>query len=206
MRLAHVVEAPRRPQRSAPAGIRVGGPTRRTRAPSSCSRRRWSGPPGCAARRRRWPPSGRRRSRRSRRMVRASSRAWVGCSWLAVAGVDHAAADLLRQQAAAPEAAWRTTSRSGFMAFRVTAVSIRVSPLVIDEVRGLMLTVSAPSRLAASSKTALGAGRGLEEQVDQGAPLSRVAASCRAGGSGRRRRRPGRAGPRPRAGSGRRRR
>ena len=37
------------------------------------------------------------------------------------------------------------------MAFSVTAVSIRVSPLVIDEVRGLMFTVSAPRRLAASS-------------------------------------------------------
>ena len=40
---------------------------------------------------------------------------------------------------------------SGRMAFRVTAVSIRVSPLVTEEVRGAMLTVSAPSRLAANS-------------------------------------------------------
>ena len=38
------------------------------------------------------------------------------------------------------------------MAFSVTAVSIRVSPLATDEARGLMLTTSAPSRLPASSK------------------------------------------------------
>ena len=38
------------------------------------------------------------------------------------------------------------------MAFRVTAVSIKVSPLATLEVRGLMFTTSAPRRLPASSK------------------------------------------------------
>jgi len=37
------------------------------------------------------------------------------------------------------------------MAFNVTAVSIRVSPLATDEVLGFMLTTSAPRRLPASS-------------------------------------------------------
>ena len=38
------------------------------------------------------------------------------------------------------------------MAFSVTAVSISVSPLAMDDERGLMLTTSAPNRLPASSK------------------------------------------------------
>ena len=38
------------------------------------------------------------------------------------------------------------------MAFSVIAVSIRVSPLFTEEVATSMLTTSAPSRLAASSK------------------------------------------------------
>jgi len=52
---------------------------------------------------------------------------------------------------AAPDEACRMIRMSGCMALRVTAVSIRVSPLEIDEERGLMFTVSAPRRLPASS-------------------------------------------------------
>ena len=37
------------------------------------------------------------------------------------------------------------------MAFKVTAVSISVSPLLIEDCRGLMLTTSAPRRLPASA-------------------------------------------------------
>ena len=48
----------------------------------------------------------------------------------AVAGVDDAAADTFcDSRAGAPDWAWRTTSRSQCMAFRVAAVSISVSPL-----------------------------------------------------------------------------
>ena len=69
------------PQRSAPAGIRVGGPTSRTCAPSMLQHaRRWSGRRGCAARRRRSPPSGPRSGRTRGACDRASSSAWVGCS------------------------------------------------------------------------------------------------------------------------------
>ena len=42
----------------------------------------WSAPRGCAARRRRSPRSALRSCCARRRMVSASSRAWVGCSWL----------------------------------------------------------------------------------------------------------------------------
>jgi hypothetical protein len=52
----------------------------------------------------------------------------------------------------APESAWRTTSASGCMAFRVMAVSISVSPFLMDEVETDMLMTSPPSRLPASSK------------------------------------------------------
>ena len=53
----------------------------------------------------------------------------------AVAGIDHGAVDLLREEATAPAAWWRTTRRSGCMAFSVIAVSISVSPFFTDEAR-----------------------------------------------------------------------
>ena len=70
----------------------------------------------------------------------------------AVAGVDDGAADVARQQGHRAAVGWRTTSTSGCMAFSVIAVSIRVSPFLIDEFATDMLTTSAPSRLPASSK------------------------------------------------------
>ena len=89
---------------------------------------------------------------KARRRVRASSRAWVGCSRQPSPALITLQLTFCARRSAAPEAPWRTTSMSGFMAFSVTAVSIRVSPLVIEELRGAMLTVSAPSLLAAISK------------------------------------------------------
>ena len=56
---------------------------------------------------------------------------------------------------AAPEAEWRITRMSGFIAFSVTAVSIRVSPFFTDEEATGMVTTSAPSRLAAISNEEL---------------------------------------------------
>jgi len=69
----------------------------------------------------------------------------------AVAGVDDRTGDVPRQQAARPEAGWRTTMASGFMASRLRAVSASVSPLVVPEVDALMLMVPADIRLAAIS-------------------------------------------------------
>ena len=54
----------------------------------------------------------------------------------------------------APECGWRTTSRSGCIAFSVSAVSISVSPFFTEDCATAMFITSAPSRLPASSKLA----------------------------------------------------
>ena len=89
---------------------------------------------------------------KARRMESASSSAWVGCSCWPSPALTTEQVTFWESRLAAPDEAWRTTSRSGCMAFSVTAVSISVSPLEIEDERGLMLTTSAPSRLPASSK------------------------------------------------------
>ena len=76
-------------QLSTPAGSRVGGATRITSAPSVCSSstllratREWVMSPTMATvlpLKSLTPGSA---PRRCRRMVKASSRAWVGCSWV----------------------------------------------------------------------------------------------------------------------------
>ena len=50
-----------------------------------------------------------------------------------------------------PRFGWRTTSASGCIAFKVIAVSIRVSPLTIEVAETDMLITSPPSRLPATS-------------------------------------------------------
>ena len=54
----------------------------------------------------------------------------------------------------APDDGWRTTSRSGCIAFSVIAVSISVSPFFTEEAATDMFITLAPSRLPASSKLA----------------------------------------------------
>ena len=54
--------------------------------------------------------------------------------------------------AAAPSASCRITSTSGRIAFRVSAVSLRLSPLRTLEAAGWKLETCAPSRLPAISK------------------------------------------------------
>ena len=143
------------PQRSASPGTRVGGPISRTRAPIIDSidtldraTRLWAMSPQMATVS---PPT----SPNARRRLSRSSRAWVGCSCRPSPALTTAQPTFCDSRAAAPEAPWRTTSTSGFMAFSVAAVSIRVSPLAVDEVRGLSAVTSAPSRLAAISNEAL---------------------------------------------------
>ena len=86
-----------------------------------------------------------------RRMVSASSSACVGCSWLPSPALITAQLTWRASSATAPLSGWRTTSTSGCIAFSVMAVSIRVSPFLIDEAPTDMLTTSAPRRLPASS-------------------------------------------------------
>jgi hypothetical protein len=71
-----------------------------------------------------------------------------------VAGVQDRAVHLLRQQVHGARMGWRTTSRSGCIAFSVIAVSISVSPFLMDDACIDMFITSAPSRLPAISKLA----------------------------------------------------
>ena len=87
-----------------------------------------------------------------RRMVSASSSAWVGCSWLPSPALMTEQLTFSASSLAAPDSAWRTTRTSGRMAFSVIAVSSSVSPFFTEQVATSMLMTSAPSRLPASSK------------------------------------------------------
>src|SRR6185437_954556 len=86
-----------------------------------------------------------------RRMVSASSSAWVGCSWLPSPALMTAQLTFSERSCTAPDSGWRTISTSGCMAFSVIAVSIIVSPFLIELPLTDMLMTSPPSRLPASS-------------------------------------------------------
>ncbi len=90
----------------------------------------------------------------ARRMVRASSSACVGCSCRPSPAFRTAQSTFCASRLTAPEDGCRTTSRSGCMAFSVSAVSISVSPFFTLECPTDMFITSAPSRLPASSKVA----------------------------------------------------
>ena len=87
-----------------------------------------------------------------RRMVSPSRSAWVGCSWEPSPALMTAQVTFSESSLTAPESGWRTTSTSGCMAFKVIAVSIRVSPFLIELQATDMLMTSAPRRLPANSK------------------------------------------------------
>ena len=139
------------PIRSMPRGNRVEGATTRTRAPMVLRRRMFERAtrecitsPQIATTR----PSTRPLLRR---MVSASSSAWVGCSWAPSPALITEPSTLRASNSTAPEAWCRTTRMSGCIAFSVAAVSTRVSPLRIDEDDTDMFMTSAPSRLPAIS-------------------------------------------------------
>ena len=85
--------------------------------------------------------------------MNASRSAWVGCSWvpspaLTTAPLIHPA---FASRCGAPEAQCRTTTASAPIASRVSAVSLRLSPLETLDPWALKLMTSADSRLAAAS-------------------------------------------------------
>ena len=90
----------------------------------------------------------------ARRIVRASSRAWVGCSWRPSPAFSTAQLTFCASRSAAPELGCLTTRRSGCMALSVSAVSISVSPFLTELAPTAMFITSAPRRLPASSKEA----------------------------------------------------
>jgi hypothetical protein len=89
-----------------------------------------------------------------RRMVKASSRAWVGCSWAPSPALITAASMCLSKKCGEPAARWRITRMSGCMAWRFRAVSSRDSPFLALEVEGDRFSPSADRRFSAISKEA----------------------------------------------------
>src|SRR5262245_52694831 len=142
------------PKRSTPDGMSVDGATTRTLAPSVVSRMMFER----ATRECRMSPQMAITSPSTppllRRIVRASSSAWVGCSCAPSPALTTEQSTFCASSSTAPDAWWRTTMMSGRMALSVTAVSISVSPLRIEEEPVDMFITSAPSRLPASSNDA----------------------------------------------------
>ena len=91
------------------------------------------------------------------RIVKASSSACVGCSWVP----SPALTTLERTQpewasrCGAPLAPWRTTTASAPIASSVSAVSLRLSPLATLDPFAEKLITSAESRFAAASNEIL---------------------------------------------------
>ena len=88
------------------------------------------------------------------RRVRASSRAWVGCSWAPSPAFTIAERQWRARKCGAPEEACRTTIMSGFMASRFFAVSSRVSPFWALDPAVVMVRLSAESTFSATSNEA----------------------------------------------------
>ena len=88
------------------------------------------------------------------RIVKASKRACVGCSCKPSPAFITEQLTFSANSFTAPDCGWRTTIRSGFIAFNVNAVSIRVSPFLIDDACMAIFITSAPRRFPASSKEA----------------------------------------------------
>ena len=87
-----------------------------------------------------------------RRIVKASSSAWVGCSWAPSPALITPASMRLASMWGTPGWAWRMTTRSGAMACRLSAVSISVSPFSSAEPEVEKLMLSADRRFSAISK------------------------------------------------------
>ena len=86
------------------------------------------------------------------RIVNASSSACVGCWCLPSPPLTTWASMCCVRMRGAPSCLLRTTMRSQFMASSVSAVSARVSPLVVDELEAEKLMTSPERRLPAISK------------------------------------------------------
>ena len=81
-----------------------------------------------------------------------SSSPCVGCSWMPSPALTTLASSSRASSSADPEEEWRTTTVSTCIASMFLAVSTRLSPFCTLDVEPWKFTVSADSRLAASSK------------------------------------------------------
>ncbi len=86
-----------------------------------------------------------------RRMVNASSRAWVGCSWDPSPALTTLPLTQPASRYGAPDALCLITTASAPIASSVSAVSFRLSPFATLEPLAEKLMTSADSRLAAAS-------------------------------------------------------
>ena len=86
-----------------------------------------------------------------RRMVSASSSAWVGCSCEPSPALTTPAVSSRASIPGTPTWRWRTTTKSGNIEAMLRAVSRSVSPFACDERSTEKLTMSADSRCAAIS-------------------------------------------------------
>ena len=130
----------------------VGGPHTRTCAPSFCKQkillratRLWTMSPKMQT----FLPA---RSPRRSRMEKASSKAWVGCSWVPSPALMIDALMLRLKKWWAPGAGWRITTMSTFIERILLTVSSSVSPFLTEELLAEKLTTSALRRFSASSK------------------------------------------------------
>ena len=110
-----------------------------------------------------------------RRIVNASSSAWVGCSCVPSPALTTPASiqPLPASTRGAPDAGWRMTTPSAPIAARVCAVSLRLSPFETLEPFALKLMTSAREPLGGGLEGDAGAGRVLEEQVHDGLAAQR---------------------------------
>ena len=162
------------PKRSRRAAARSRAPPAAPARPSSLSRRCWSAPRGVqhvAADRHHQPldPAA------ARRMVSASSSAWVGCSCAPSPALITRQSTLRDRSSAAPEAWWRTTRMSGLHGVQGHGRVDQGLALGIEDEDDRHVHHIGAQPLAGQFEGGLGAGRGLEEQVDQGAPSQRAA-------------------------------
>ena len=88
-------------------------------------------------------------------MVNASSSAWVGCSCVPSPALTTLPVTQSASRWAAPEARCLMTTASAPIASRVSAVSLRLSPLATLDPWAEKLITSADSRLAAASNEVL---------------------------------------------------
>src|SRR5512146_1413270 len=98
-------------------------------------------------------------------MVNMSSSACVGCAWRPSPALTTwmSGATWRAIRCAAPDCEWRTTNMSACIAQRLSTVSSRVSPLLVEDEPMLRLTTSADRRLAAISKVVRVRVGGIEE-------------------------------------------
>src|SRR5690606_12166806 len=140
------------PNSSRYRGISVGGPQTATSAPSFCRQkmllratRLWEMSPKMQTRR---PLKLLNRSR----MEYASSKAWVGCSWVPSPALMMLASMWRDRNSGVPTTEWRTTTISTFIDRIFLTVSRRVSPFLTLDPPDEKLRTSAESRFSASSK------------------------------------------------------